>query len=716
MTESRTEEWFLGALDTNPIPVQAMDAAIFAAHPQTDPDRAWSWLELLTEKLAERRQPEPLVAVLRQWGDRHGVDDRLRALSLKTLKSALDPKKAAQWLDHAGFDNPRVPLSEALRRIDVLRGLVPDTLCHDKTWGFGIVRNIDDFYGKVEIDFDRKARHEMTLSYAAETLELIGPEHLMARRHADPAGFAQLIAEKPAEIVKIALHSFGPMNVAALQDRLRGSVVSESDWKRFWDAARKELKADRLVDFPARRADPIVLLGSEKEFGPAWFDTLSACTDMDRIFDLLEELLREEATDRVAAPEIEAIVRERLTFAMHGAESRRHDLMARFALLAERLGIEAASIGDGLLDRLFEPQRFIAAAEGLPVRERKDFLELLARRNSAQTRELVLDALPLCSGPTLNSFLIFLRDGNCDETVMARLHELLARHEPPLPLLAWLAKNIADPWSEAAVPSAELLLRAVAALERRSAGDALRAQNQLRALMENAAWLTPVLDSMTAQGRADLLTKVRDADDWDISSRRSVMAIIIRQYPDLARVTVTPEQAPEAPTARRFTSVASYRERHRQYKHLIEVEIPENSKDIGVARSYGDLRENAEYETARQQQGLLMARKAQWEQDLATVRETDFADFPCERAGMGTQVTLETDNGQTLHYHILGEWDRDETLNIVSCQSLLAQTLANQAPGATLTLPGFDPPRNARIVSIAPLPEPVRQWVRGNHS
>ncbi len=53
--------------------------------------------------------------------------------------------------------------------------------------------------------------------------------------------------------------------------------------------------------------------------------------------------------------------------------------------------------------------------------------------------------------------------------------------------------------------------------------------------------------------------------------------------------------------------------------------IQQNRQDIQIARSYGDLRENFEYKSSKEQQRVLMRQKSEAERDLARARGTDFA-------------------------------------------------------------------------------------------
>ena len=67
--------------------------------------------------------------------------------------------------------------------------------------------------------------------------------------------------------------------------------------------------------------------------------------------------------------------------------------------------------------------------------------------------------------------------------------------------------------------------------------------------------------------------------------------------------------------------------------------IPENSKEIGIARSYGDLRENFEFKAAKEMQAVLMRRKSELEAALHNARGTAFESPDTSQVSIGTIVT-----------------------------------------------------------------------------
>lgn len=158
-------------------------------------------------------------------------------------------------IQEAGFGQ-KLAARECVRRFRLLHGLHSGALCLHRTWGFGVVRRTDALYKKIEIDFRGRPGHGLAMKVAAETLELLDDDHLLARLHRDRDGVQKLIIEAPADVVRAALASFGPLSSAALQDKLvQFGVVPELDWKRFW--TRRARRSRPIRWWKSRPSGPI---------------------------------------------------------------------------------------------------------------------------------------------------------------------------------------------------------------------------------------------------------------------------------------------------------------------------------------------------------------------------------------------------------------------------------------------------------------------------
>jgi transcription elongation factor GreA len=120
-----------------------------------------------------------------------------------------------------------------------------------------------------------------------------------------------------------------------------------------------------------------------------------------------------------------------------------------------------------------------------------------------------------------------------------------------------------------------------------------------------------------------------------------------------------------------------------ELQHLTKVVRPKLSQDIGTARELGDLKENAEYHAAREQQGMVEARVRDIEGRLQNAQVIDVASIP--RTGkviFGTTVEIanvETDDRVT--YQIVGEDEADIKLGKISVGSPIARALIAKEEG-----------------------------------
>jgi transcription elongation GreA/GreB family factor len=117
------------------------------------------------------------------------------------------------------------------------------------------------------------------------------------------------------------------------------------------------------------------------------------------------------------------------------------------------------------------------------------------------------------------------------------------------------------------------------------------------------------------------------------------------------------------------------------------------------------------YQAAKDLQRQLLQKQSEMQLELQQVKGTDFADAASDRAGPGTTVRLTLADGSKLTYTILGEWDRDEQLNIISNKSRLAMCLEGKKPGETVTVPSASGDTAATLEAVETPGEAVRAWI-----
>ena len=119
-------------------------------------------------------------------------------------------------------------------------------------------------------------------------------------------------------------------------------------------------------------------------------------------------------------------------------------------------------------------------------------------------------------------------------------------------------------------------------------------------------------------------------------------------------------------------------------EHELRVTLP---KEIQTALGQGDLSENAEYESAKNRQSTLQARSAQIQKRLADLSRIDVAGVPTDRAGLGSEVTVENlESGEEIRYTVVIPELADGNKSFVSMASPVGKALMNRLVGDTVTI------------------------------
>ncbi|MDB6007558.1 MAG: GreA/GreB family elongation factor, partial [Prosthecobacter sp.] len=136
-----------------------------------------------------------------------------------------------------------------------------------------------------------------------------------------------------------------------------------------------------------------------------------------------------------------------------------------------------------------------------------------------------------------------------------------------------------------------------------------------------------------------------------------------------------------------IVSWESLEKKKQELEDLVNVKIPDNKKEIQIARDEGDLRENGGYKAARDQQSVLLRMQGKMERELRNARGTDFANVPSDKVGIGTMVEVEdVASGAKETFTILGAWDGDLDKNIISYLSESAKALIGKSVGEEVDL------------------------------
>ena len=140
-----------------------------------------------------------------------------------------------------------------------------------------------------------------------------------------------------------------------------------------------------------------------------------------------------------------------------------------------------------------------------------------------------------------------------------------------------------------------------------------------------------------------------------------------------------------------------------ELKRLKSVERPNVIKAIAEARAHGDLKENAEYHAAKDQQGFIEGRIKELEGKLSNVQVIDVTEISAGgKVIFGSTVKLlDDDTGKQIVYRIVGQDEADIKIGLISYTSPIARALISKSEGDVVEFKAPDGAKSYEIIDVS---------------
>ena len=135
-------------------------------------------------------------------------------------------------------------------------------------------------------------------------------------------------------------------------------------------------------------------------------------------------------------------------------------------------------------------------------------------------------------------------------------------------------------------------------------------------------------------------------------------------------------------------TIQGYEKLKYELKQLISIDRPAVVRAISTAREHGDLKENAEYHAAKEQQGFIEGRIQELNSKLSLANVIDIAKLSGDKIVFGATVTfVDVDSDEEKNYQLVGDFESDIEQNKISIFSPIARALIGKSVGDTLAIP-----------------------------
>jgi transcription elongation GreA/GreB family factor len=520
------------------------------------------------------------------------------------------------------------------------------------------------------------------------------------------ASIKNLTRENPVALVQNILESLdGRASAQQIGEWLVGDVFTEVEWKRWWESTRKALKASGAFSIPAKKTDPIQIRGEGVSHADELLAAFNKAGQPKQQIAAVEQIIRAHEQFKEPEKQLQPIV---VTIENAAVRNQRlHPelafelVIARDDLLTRVPSMHTTHIGLSLSKLIMEEERRLTSIlPNLPAAKEKRVLQALPAALGEGWTERALRLMEASHGRMVAQIPRILNEAGQHAELRTMLERSIREHSATSEMLIWLCGEKVD-WADLITP--DLLWAILAALEREQHSSVGRASKLQRALVDDRELLGGMFKNVDVGLARDAMRRLQVTPLFDELTKRSLLARMVKVYPELESMIAAAE--PQERAAPLIVSWSSLEKRRAEYEEIVKVKIPENSKEIAIARSYGDLSENFEFKAAKQMQSVLMRRKAELEQMLHDARGTSFENPDTSRVSIGTIVTLrnaQTNKRET--YTILGAWDGDPDRHIISYQTAIGQALLGHEVGETVLLNTEHDTAELTIVSIEPAP------------
>ena len=556
---------------------------------------------------------------------------------------------------------------------------------HTAGWGTGEIMELSLIREQLVVEFENViGKKDVPFETAFKTLDPIPKDHFLAQRFGDPDQLEIDAKKSPVHVIHLLLRDLGPKTAVEIKEELCELVIPEPEWAKWWQSARSKLKKDTLIESPSNSRHPFQLrskeLSHEERFEKAIkkkkntddfiLTVYNFTRDFPEVFKnaTFKDFLKNKLLERLAHQEIKDI--QKLQLHLLIAEiypSEKETFSVEDILKAQQnLPTFVNDIGIAGIKKkaLVSIQHYL---DSWP----ETFLQLLSRISQNSLREYIYkelnrpqfsdelkeELLRLRANPTLHpeAFIWFFQklvNEAGENKIFSTKAEICHFFESFMVLFHKLEEN---------TENRELV------------------KKMYNTLTENRyIHVRNVLDGSDitfAEEFLLLITKCGSLKSHDISILQSLVEVV---HPSLAQKR---KQEDVIDDDILWTTQEGYTELQAKIKQIATVETVENAKEIEVARSHGDLRENSEFKFALEKRSQLQAQLKLLTEQMNRARILTREDVSVDRAGVGTVVTLKTDAGKEVVYTLLGPWDADTEANILSSQSKLAKAIAGQKVG-----------------------------------
>jgi transcription elongation factor GreA-like protein/transcription elongation GreA/GreB family factor len=598
----------------------------------------------------------------KRYGDQKGFVEKIRLIGLRGKESFQGAVSNFELLNHMSKGK---------------------FVFHTGGWGIGEIMDVSMIREQLSVEFEYvPGQKDISFTNAFNTLIPISDDHFLALRFGNPDLLEQKAKENPAEVIRLLLRDLGPKTASEIKDELCELVIPEEDWTKWWQNTRAKIKKDTMIEAPEDLRQPFVLRQAEVSHEDRLRKALEGKPEINDLIQLIYGFMR-DFQETLKNEDFKGFLQAKLQEALTYPDLTDAQLLQLHFFLEDLSAEKNYPVTQEIVKNSKTIEALVQAIEIVAFKKRT---LMVARKVRPDWKELFLTMLFTIDQNPLRDYIFGeLFNPETEKDLKRKLEDLWVHPSRYPDVFVWYFQKI---MTQKGLPFADkegknrffeaffVLLNHV---------EQTPTHRELVKKMHNILTqgrYAVVRDIMqgasleTVQEFLLLASKCHSLSDHDQKILHSLAEVV---HPPIGQIRKNQDSIADNNVI--WTTDAGYKKVKERMQQIATVETVQNAKEIEVARSHGDLRENAEFKAALEKRDRLQSELKMLSDQVNRARVLTKADIVTDEVGVGCVVEFKNDQGKTLRYTLLGPWDADTNQGILSFQSKIAQEMKGLTVG-----------------------------------
>jgi len=580
---------------------------------------------------------------------------------------------------------------------------------YHRTWGVGRIAEI--VKEDIIIDFSKKRGHKMALKMAVDALQTLSKDHIwVLKATKKKEEIREKIKDSDENIIwtlKTIIRSFGnACDMKKIKAEISPALLTTGEWSSWSSRARDILKSNPDFGISADNSDVYIVrdrpvsvtekLYNEFIAAKGFNDKVSAIRDytnnkkadpdseyFTEMFSYFTSLLRSSRSETQETRRTAETAKEAAEYAM-ASFLLINELAANknYSHLKSAVNVNFAEVFAGVKD---VPSMF----KELKDAKLKHELLVNIKTYIDNWADIYIKLFPYSQQASIPEQL---EEAGCENKLSQLCQNCFDHYRECREAIVWIYKNAREKsWFKAAgIGGEKQLITLIHILDitfRDIENHKDTVENKkINKLVHNILFkdkeIAGFIETADEEAIIRIFTFINGVKDLDPQDKLNLRSKIIDKYPGFKFLGDTEKKVSRG----LMVTSSMYEEKKKQLTHIMDVEVPLNSKEIEYALSLGDLRENAEYKAAKEKQEQLNSQVARLKDEIDRAQLFDPNSVNASRVSFGTKITLMNETtGQPEEFTILGPWESDPNNRIISYLSPFGNAVLNKVEGEKFT-------------------------------